>query len=255
MTVDSEAAETQAEKADVGGTPIVAPLSAFGAGTVDRVMALQRLLGNRTTTRLVARAERQLATNQAARCSNLASAPRRLSRQDAAAPLDKWKGTLVTYIVINSASGRAVFHTASGDDISGTIKTDLKPGTYTVRPDQQNADTAKGASMRWVFDPGQVPSGIRFDVGLDDALPETLVYPTTLPVIVTVGLTKPALQQLVANSRRSLGQRAPLLIDLRRWMSPSFWPRVSREGTPTIRTSRMGAGCCRVSTNPIACRC
>jgi hypothetical protein len=42
-----------------------------------------------------------------------------------------------------------------------------------------------------------VTSGVRFDVSLDGALPETLVYPDSVPVIVTTGATRQELQATI----------------------------------------------------------
>ena len=79
---------------------------------------------------------------------------------------DTRAGTLIDTIVISLDTGRVAFLTSEGGPILGTVDTDLEPGVYTVRPDI--------AHQKWVFDPGQVKPGLRFDVTLEGALPWTL---------------------------------------------------------------------------------
>ncbi len=148
--------------------PVAAPGQAMGHGAAfslspsDRILALQRSIGNRAVGRMLRSA-----------------AQRGVARQPTATPGDKRAGNLVDYIVINRTSGHAVFHTIYGEPITGSVWTDLQPGTYTVKPSRNLAVKPGGPSMQWVFDPGQVRSGARFDVELTNALPETLMYPDT----------------------------------------------------------------------------
>jgi hypothetical protein len=158
------------------------------ADTATRILLLQRQIGNRAVARMVAAERRPW--------------QRRLNRQGTAEtttpPVDKRAGSLVDYIVINRTDGHAVFTMVGGEPITGVVWTDLKPGAYSVKADYQHVQySVGGPTMRWVFDPGQVPSGVRFDVSLDGALPETLVYPDSVPVIVTAGATRGELQATI----------------------------------------------------------
>jgi hypothetical protein len=111
---------------------------------------------------------------------------------------DTRAGTLITSILINIDSGRVAFLTDQGAPIRGSADTDLKPGSYTVKLD--------AARQRWVFDPGQVKAGLRFDVDLEGAIPWTLSYPETIPVLVSHGLD--------ADGGKSVDQASDEIVDL-----------------------------------------
>jgi hypothetical protein len=168
-----------------------------------RVLALQRLAGNRAVSDALERSGSRGLRERV----GVTPSRRRLARDDKPPPVDRFAGTLVDYIVINRSSNSAVFHTATGFEILGSVSTDLQPGSYTVKPDRAHVDRAKGESMRWVFDPGQVREGMRFDVTLKGALPETLVYPETVPVTVTVGVSSAEIRQLIKKLHDLVGTR------------------------------------------------
>ena len=212
MTLEKQAAESESDEKNVtvrDGPAATGSLTggALTGGRVgEKALALQKLIGNRAVSRLAKPpAEGSRARTGVGPGADLAGL--RLARQATETHVDKWAGTLVDYIVINSVSGRAVFHTASGDEIRGTIATDLQPGTYSVKADRAHADTAHGETMRWVFDTGQTRPGARFLVELEGALPETLVYPETVPVTVTLGLDSTSLQKLVKKLHALVGTR------------------------------------------------
>lgn len=92
-------------------------------------------------------------------------------------------GTAVSKIVIDSRRGRVGFVVpAPKFVILGSIKTDLKPGKYTIKPDTKN--------HKWVFGAGQVKVGQRFDVELDGVDPWSLSYPAELPLLVGISAEK-----------------------------------------------------------------
>ena len=96
---------------------------------------------------------------------------------DKESPDDPMAGTLVTGIVIDLARGRVGFKVGGMKGlILGKVSTDLKPGKYTVKTDVAN--------KKWIFEPSQVKSGLRFSVDLEGADPWTLRYPDVLSVIV-----------------------------------------------------------------------
>ena len=113
-----------------------------------------------------------------------------VSAEDPLPSVDTRAGELVEQIVINLDDGRVAFFTAQGPPIRGTVDTDLAPGAYAVQVDTHpRGGLQRGAAIQWKFDPGQVRAGLRFDLTLDGALPETLAYAGKVPVIVTHGFT------------------------------------------------------------------
>ncbi|WP_437673220.1 eCIS core domain-containing protein [Sorangium sp. So ce131] len=91
---------------------------------------------------------------------------------------DTMAGSLVTRVVISLARKRVGFQTAVGM-ILGTVNTDLKPGTYELKPEPDK--------QRWVIVKPETKSGFRFDVTLEGANPWTLRYPETLVMDVQTG--------------------------------------------------------------------
>jgi len=95
---------------------------------------------------------------------------------------DIYKGTRVYAIVINKSNNRIGFLTDSGFILRGTVDTDIDLGFYTVR--------VNFAEHKWVFDPKQVKSGLRFWVTLEKAIPWTLSYVEPIPLTVTNGFSE-----------------------------------------------------------------
>ncbi|HTB15615.1 MAG TPA: DUF4157 domain-containing protein [Bryobacteraceae bacterium] len=114
------------------------------------------------------------------------------------APKDVRAGTFIDQIVINLDTKRAAFLTPQGSPITGTATTDLDPGAYQISVDKK--------ASQWVFAPGQVKAGKRFDVTLDGAIPWTLAYPDSLTVLATHGFT--------ANGEHSLKSTETSVLDL-----------------------------------------
>jgi len=83
---------------------------------------------------------------------------------------------MVSQIIIDSGAAGRLRVPAPKGMIVGSVSTDLKPGRYTV--------TLDAAERKWVFEGGQVKSGLRFDVSLEGANPWTLAYPEKIPVLV-----------------------------------------------------------------------
>jgi hypothetical protein len=103
------------------------------------------------------------------------------TENDEEQPKDTFAGTTITEVIVSLARKRVAFRW-SGGAIMGNIKTDLKPGQYTLRPDVAN--------MKWVIEKPAVKAGVRFDVYLEGAKPWTLAYPETLPLTVVTGSKK-----------------------------------------------------------------
>jgi hypothetical protein len=100
------------------------------------------------------------------------------TENDEEQPKDTFAGTMITEIIVSLARKRVAFRW-SGGAIMGNIKTDLKPGEYSLKPDVAN--------MKWVIEKPAVKAGLRFDVFLEGANPWTLAYPETLPLTVVTG--------------------------------------------------------------------
>jgi len=100
------------------------------------------------------------------------------TENDEEQPKDTFADTMITEIIVSLARKRVAFRWAGGA-IMGNIKTDLKPGEYTLKPDVAN--------MKWVIEKPAVKAGVRFDVDLEGAKPWTLAYPETLPLTVLTG--------------------------------------------------------------------
>jgi hypothetical protein len=93
---------------------------------------------------------------------------------------DKWKGTLVSEIVISLARSRVGFRIPQGM-LLGTVKTDLAVGTYELKP--------VPAKQKWIIEGPGVEAGTRFSVDLTEssADPWTLSYPDKLTLTVGAG--------------------------------------------------------------------
>ncbi len=93
---------------------------------------------------------------------------------------DKWKGSLVSSIVISLARNRVGFHIPQGV-LLGTVDTDLAVGTYNLKP--------VPALRKWIFNDPGVKERLRFDVDLSEsnADPWTLSYPDKLTLTVSAG--------------------------------------------------------------------
>jgi len=100
--------------------------------------------------------------------------------QDEQPVRDKWKGTLVSEIVISLARSRVGFRIPQGM-LLGTVKTDLAVGNYQLTPvlDKQ----------QWIIEGPGVKGGLRFSVDLTEsnADPWTLAYPDKLTLTVSAG--------------------------------------------------------------------
>ena len=93
-------------------------------------------------------------------------------------PVDKYKGTHVSRVIVSLARSRVGFQTPLGM-LLGDIDSDLKPGEYKLKPVL--------AKQQWVVTGPNVLSGLRFDLSLEYANPWTLVYPDELPMTVATG--------------------------------------------------------------------
>ena len=93
---------------------------------------------------------------------------------------DKWKGTLVSEIIISLARKRVGFRIPQGM-LLGTVKTDLAVGTYELKP--------VPAKQEWTIEGPGVKAGTRFTVDLSEsnADPWTLSYPDKLTLTVGAG--------------------------------------------------------------------
>lgn len=89
-------------------------------------------------------------------------------------------GTFVTGMVLNLNSARIAFVTPQGTPIRGDVSTDLVTGCYSLTPDL--------VRQLWIFDPGQVRTGLRFSVTLNGSRPFDLQYAETLLLSVVPGL-------------------------------------------------------------------
>jgi hypothetical protein len=92
-----------------------------------------------------------------------------------AKPKDVFAGAIVKEIVVDISRNRVGFFTSAGV-ARGNIKTDLKAGTYELKPEVEK--------QQWVIEKPQVKVGLRFDVDLEGALPWTMSYPESVPLIV-----------------------------------------------------------------------
>ncbi|HUJ57297.1 MAG TPA: DUF4157 domain-containing protein, partial [Kofleriaceae bacterium] len=99
--------------------------------------------------------------------------------KDEEAPVDQWKGTPISRMVISLARGRVAMVMANGA-LTGDVTTDLQPGSYTITVD-------KTTPPRWRFLEPKVPEGVRFELVLDQANPWTLRYPDKIPLQVSAG--------------------------------------------------------------------
>jgi hypothetical protein len=114
----------------------------------------------------------------------LSPAPARVARQaepDAEPPKDPWAGTTVVGIDVSLARKRVAFLTKLGA-ILGDVETDLKVGTYKLRPVPKE--------QKWEILEPAVPSGSRFTVNLEGANPWTLAYQDPLTLRVAPGALK-----------------------------------------------------------------
>jgi hypothetical protein len=109
-----------------------------------------------------------------------APAPNANDPTNTTAPVDKWKGTLVSEIVISKARSRVGFRIPSGM-LLGKVTTDLKVGTYDITPVMDK--------KQWLINGPDVKAGARFDVDLTEsgADPWTLSYPAKLTLTVAGG--------------------------------------------------------------------
>jgi hypothetical protein len=87
--------------------------------------------------------------------------------------------TLITLMTIDLDARRVALSSPEGPPVRGDVSTDLGIGFYTLKVDRQN--------KQWVFDAGQVPSGLRFHVALIGADPFDLRYPDNISLIAQRG--------------------------------------------------------------------
>lgn len=90
-------------------------------------------------------------------------------------------GALVISMEINLEAGRIAFLSTEGPPICGDVSTDLPEGSYSLTPDL--------IKKRWIFDPKQVKTGLRFNVSLEGVKdPFDLVYAPSFNLSVTLGM-------------------------------------------------------------------
>jgi hypothetical protein len=90
-------------------------------------------------------------------------------------PKDVFAGVTVKAIAVDISRNRVGFFTEAGV-VRGSIKTDLKAGTYELKPEIEK--------QQWVIEKPQVKVGTRFEVNLEGAIPWTMSYPEHVPLIV-----------------------------------------------------------------------
>jgi hypothetical protein len=95
--------------------------------------------------------------------------------------VDTMAGAQVSQILVLLSEKRVGFQTSRGW-VFGKIDTDLTEGRYELTPDIPK--------RRWVISKRAAPTGLRFTVDLEGAIPWTLAYPPTLPLVVTSGSPK-----------------------------------------------------------------
>ncbi len=102
------------------------------------------------------------------------------------------KNDPVGLIRLDVSTHKVTFYTASGSTYTGTVNTDLDPGTYTLVPQIR--------VQRWVITETVKP-GLRFDVTLDNANPWNLPYNEKVRLEVTASASDSSPLDLTADER------------------------------------------------------